>query len=310
VNSVAADRPADFDAYWAAVEAELAALPAALELEELPMRSTAEAVCYGVRLTSVGPYRLFAYLSIPLGEGPFPAIYFAPRYQSVVEVLPQGDAREKRGRFITFSLAARGQRNADRPYAAAFPGLLTDGIEDPQTYVFRGIVADSVRGLEVLLQTAAVDLDRVAIVGTNDVALLTAALLPRASLLVTDCELFYNARAAVRRTEAYPLEEINDLLRAAESRCRADLEESLFATIDLFDPIRFAPRVRARTLLWTDPAGEPHDAPDLQALASRLGGPVEVRARTGSRYLDGLYQEEWISSHFGFVEAIVPAAWK
>jgi cephalosporin-C deacetylase len=294
-----------FEAYWAAVREELAALPAAVEAQELPLRCTEEATCYGLRLTSLGPYRLFAYLSVPRGTGPFPAIFFAPGYQSVVEVLPQGQAREKRGRFITLSLAARGQRNADRPYAAAFPGLLTDGIEDPARYVFRGIVADSVRGLEVLLARPEVDAERVAVAGTSDVALLTAALLPRAALLLTDCDLFFAAREMVPRTTAYPLEEINDFLRA-----RPERRDAVFATLELFDPIRFAPRVRARTLLWAAPDGQPHDRRTLQPLADALAGPVELRTTAQSRYLDGRYQEEWINRAFGFGEAILPRAWK
>ena len=92
----------------------------------LPLRSTAFATLYGVRLTSLGPYRLFGYLSVPTGPGPFPAIYYAPKYQSVLEIIPQGTANLQRSRYVTFSLAARGQRNADSPYAAMFPGLLTE----------------------------------------------------------------------------------------------------------------------------------------------------------------------------------------
>src|SRR5262249_31325425 len=59
----------------------LGGLAAGAELEAMPIRSTAFATLYGVRLTSVGPYRLFGYLSVPAGAGPFPAIYYAPKYQ-------------------------------------------------------------------------------------------------------------------------------------------------------------------------------------------------------------------------------------
>jgi hypothetical protein len=42
----------------------------------LLLRSTEFATLYGVRLTSLGPYRLFGYLSLPAGPGPLPAIYY------------------------------------------------------------------------------------------------------------------------------------------------------------------------------------------------------------------------------------------
>jgi cephalosporin-C deacetylase len=110
--------------YWPQALAELSRCPARPEIEPLPLRSTPFATLYGVRLTSLGPYRLFGYLSIPKGTGPFPAIYYAPKYQSVLEIIPQGTANLQRSRYVTFSLAGRGQRNADSPHAAMFPGLL------------------------------------------------------------------------------------------------------------------------------------------------------------------------------------------
>ena len=36
--------------------------------------------------------RPLGYLSIPTGTGPFPAIYYPPKYQSVLEIIPQGTA--------------------------------------------------------------------------------------------------------------------------------------------------------------------------------------------------------------------------
>src|SRR6185503_9727355 len=135
-------RPGDFDQYWQQTLDALADYPACPEINVLPFRSTDFATLYSVRLTSLGPYRLFGYLSIPTGTGPFPAIYYVSKYQSVLEIIPQGTANLIRSRYMIFSLAGRGQRNADTPYAAMFPGLLTEGIDDAAAYIFRGIVAD------------------------------------------------------------------------------------------------------------------------------------------------------------------------
>ena len=131
------EKPGGFDSFWEDTLAELAALPAAPEVVELPLRSTDFATAYGVRLTSIGPYRIFGYLSIPNGDGPFPARYFLPRYGSVVDLVPQGTSNGQRRDYVIFSVAVRGQRLADQPYAASFPGLLTDGIADPSSYVYR-----------------------------------------------------------------------------------------------------------------------------------------------------------------------------
>lgn len=184
-------RPGDFDQYWQQTLDALAGYPACPEIDVLPLRSTDFATLYRVRLTSLGPYRVFGYLSIPTGAGPFPAIYYAPKYQSVLEIIPQGTANLQRSRYVTFTLAARGQRNADTPYAAMFPGLLTDVIDQAASYIFRGIVADSIRGLQFLLTRRELDPRRVVVVG-NDMALITAALQLGATHVVTTPALFYN----------------------------------------------------------------------------------------------------------------------
>ena len=196
-------RPADFDQYWQDTLDTLAGYPACPEIDALPLRTTDFATLYGVRLTSLGPYRVFGYLSIPAGRGPFPAIYYAPKYQSVLEIIPQGTANLQRSRYITFALAARGQRNADTPYAAMFPGLLTDGIDRATSYIFRGIVADSVRGLQFLLTRRELDPARVVVVG-NDMALITTALQPGATHVVTAPQLFHDTAELAPRLGRTP----------------------------------------------------------------------------------------------------------
>src|SRR2546425_6443505 len=213
-------RPGDFDQYWQQTLDDLAGYPARPELELLPLRSTTFATLFGVRLTSLGPYRLFGYLSIPTGAGPFPAIYYPPKYQSVLEIIPQGTANLQRSRYVTFALAGRGQRNADSPYAAMFPGLLTEGIDSATSYIFRGIVADSVRGLEFLLTRREVDAARVIVAG-NDLALITAALTAGATHVVASPALFYRTAELAPQTQAYPLAEINDYPRMYPARAEA-----------------------------------------------------------------------------------------
>ena len=55
--------------YWQHALDELSRCHARPEIEPLPLRSTAFATLYGVRLSSLGPYRLFGYLSIPKSAG-------------------------------------------------------------------------------------------------------------------------------------------------------------------------------------------------------------------------------------------------
>src|SRR6266446_4913182 len=65
---VMAQTPADFEQYWQQTLEALAGYAASPEIDVLRLRSTDFATLYGVRLTSLGPYRLFGYLSIPTGD--------------------------------------------------------------------------------------------------------------------------------------------------------------------------------------------------------------------------------------------------
>ena len=295
-----------FDEYWRETLDDLGRCPARAEIDAVPLRSTDFATLYGVRLTSVGPYRLFGYLSVPTGPGPFPAIYYAPKYQSVLEIIPQGTANLQRSRYVTFSLAGRGQRNADTPYAAMFPGLLTEGIDDAASYIFRGIAADAVRGLQFLLTRHDVDTARAVVVG-NDLALVAAALTPGATHVVTTPALFYKTAELAPRTQAYPLEEINDYLRSFPARAA-----SVRRTLAHFDLVDFAPRVTATTLVMAGAPGSLFDEPALETLRLALGGPVTVHASEQSSYKDGLYAERWMAAQCGIadVEAILPEHWR
>ncbi len=298
------NRPAGFDGYWQDVLDELALYPARVEVEAIPIRTNDSATMYGLRFTSLGSYRLFAYLSIPVGEGPFPAIYWVPGSGSVISPIPQGSASQLRSRFVAFSLAARGFRNADKPYAAAFPGLLTDGIEDPGAYRFRGIAADCVRGLEVLLSRHEVDASRVVVQG-GDLALLTAALGKGATHLVCKPSIFYRTLEAAKGTDGYPLGEIADHLRQSPGA-----ESAVASTLANFDLRWFAPRVTAETLIETAPPGGFSDRDGLSALLSAFQTPPHVYESQQSNYKDGMFVEHWVSDRFGFDAPILPEHWR
>ena len=304
MTTLSGAKPDDFDGFWQDTLAELAAVPPAPEVEAMPLRSTDFADAHGVRLTSIGPYRIYAYLSIPRGDGPFPVRYHLPRYGSVTDLVPQGASNGQRRQHITFAICVRGQRLADQPYAAAFPGMLTDGIADPAGYVYRGIIADCVRGAEYLAGRPDVDTSRIAAVG-NDLAFTTAALSPHVTHLVSAPTLLFATADLARRTGAYPLEEINDYLRLHPGR-----EEAVRHTLSYFDLRWFASGVRATTLLMAGADGSALDAASLDPLVRAIGGATDVHAAEHSGYRDGRHSEEWLSRQFGMAEPSLPPHWQ
>jgi cephalosporin-C deacetylase len=288
----------EFDAYWESVDADLARYDAAPELELLPLRCTDFARCYAVRLSSIGPYRIFGYYSMPVGDGPFPGLLITPRYGSVNNP-PHYDDRE---RYAVLVLMHRGQRLANQPFAAAYPGLLTLGIDDPHTYIYRSIVADCLRGAEFLLGRPEVDTTRIGIVG-DDLALLTVARRAQFNAARIDGLMFYRMLEACARSEEYPIEEINDYLRS-----RPEQRTAVAQSLAFFDPQYHAPRVRTATLLSVGDSqtvgGPEWLAPLLDALGSRAQ-PYQLTHEGGT---DHDWLEAWLANRLGV--APKPRLWQ
>ena len=215
-----------------------------------------------------------------------------------MEIIPQGDSNEKRKQFVVFSIAARGQRNSDRPYAASFPGMFVDGIENPESYIFRGIVADCCRAVDYVLTCSEVDPSRVCTLIGNDLPLLTAALHPSVTHLVATPGFLFDTLSRCGNTQEYPSEEINELLRRDP-----DQRESVARTMSYYDPLFFANGVRVPALLWGD-------SDSLAPLTEKMTGPTDVHPSEHSRYKDGVREASWISSQFGLDEVVLPAHWR
>lgn len=277
-------RPGDFDRYWNTVEGELGRLAAAPELEELPARCTKFSNIYAVRLTSIGPYRIFGYLSIPNGAGPFPGLLLTPRYGSVNH-LPHLDDRK---RYVVLVLMHRGQRLADQPFAASYPGLLTHGIESPNSYVYRGIVADCLRGAEFLASRTEVDTTRIGIMG-DDLALITASRRNNITAAYFSSLMFFRLMEARQYSESYPIEEINDYLRTYPEQIGAVARTLLY-----FDPILHASRVTATSLLSVG-SGERNGSSWLQPLMEQLGDHVQPYTMTHEGGTDHDEVDAWLA---------------
>lgn len=271
-----------FEDYWKGVDRELDAVAPAPDLQLMPLRSSDTFTTFALRLTSVGPYRIFGYYSIPKTEPPFPGLLLTPRYGSVNHIPDYYD----RERYAVLQLMHRGQRLADQPFAAAYPGLLTHGIENPETYIYRGIVADCLRGADFLLSRPEVDATRIGIQG-DDLAVIVLARRPAFTAAVISEMLLYRLLDSAAQSDAYPAEEINDFLRA-----QPGARTALARTLEYFDATRHAPAVRATTMLVGDEAW-------LQPLSDALGERAQRYTPTHRGAEDHDHLDAWLAGQLG-----------
>jgi cephalosporin-C deacetylase-like acetyl esterase len=282
-------RPDDLDAWWDALDAELATFPAAPESTISPLHSTDHSTTYVVKLTSIGSYRFEVFLSIPDGEGPFPAIFLAPGYGSVVTPPSYDD----RMRYVAMAVRYRGTRGADKPYAAKFPGMLTDGIDDPNAWIYRSILADTLRAFDYLCGLPMVDTSRVVVNG-NDIGLLVAARRDGVAALAVGASFFYRLTDVYPQSEAYPVEEINDYLREFPDR-----REAVNRTLAYVDPLHQASAVTADTLVVVNDAGSVGGPEWLEPLVQALGGAVEQYPMSHEGQTDYDAVERWLAQQQG-----------
>lgn len=287
--AVTSGRPDDLDEWWDKIDDELWATPANPEFTRQALQSTDFATVYKVRMTSINNYPIAAWLSIPTGEGPFPAVITTPGYGSVV-VPAHHDMRQ---RFVTMTIMSRGQRGADMPYAAAFPGHLTEGIASPDDYVFRGVMADMLRAYEVLGDTPEVDQHRIGIIGT-DLALLLATRRPGAEAVQVTGTFWYRLAELAASTEAYPYEEINDYLRTWP-----DERDAVGRTLSYLDPQHQANRVTANVQINRDQQSSAANDAWLAELASHLSGDVTYYDVTHEGQTDHDANDRWFSAQLG-----------
>jgi cephalosporin-C deacetylase-like acetyl esterase len=160
--------------------------------------------------------------------------------------------------------------------------------------------------LQFLLTRRELDAARVVVIG-NDMALITAALTGGASHVVAAPALFYKTAELAPKTQAYPLEEINDYLRMFPARA-----EAVRRTLAHYDLRAFAPRVTATTLLMVGAPGALLDGVALKPLVTALRGQVVIHDSEQSSYKDGLYAEQWTAAQCGItdVQSILPEHWR
>lgn len=128
-----------------------------------------------------------------------------------------------------------------------YPGFMTRGILDPQTYYYRRVFTDAVRAVEAALDHPLVDSSRVAIAGTSQgggITLAVAGLAPDLiSAVMPDVPFLCHYRRAMQLVDTMPYSEITHYLKVHRDRVGV-----VFRTLSYFDGINFAVRSRAPAL--------------------------------------------------------------
>ena len=240
----------DIDVFWEDLDRRLASVPLELSLDQDAYYSQPEWTVYRMGYNSLGGYRLFAWLSVPkqARESPAPAVVRMPDYASVHDIIYTPLRRQA----IVMNATHRGQRNSDEFIQAQYPGLLTENIGVPDSYLMRLVFGDALRAVEAVLGLPAMEsheanLGPLAVTGSGlggSLALAAAARRPVINAVTADTPLALGNSLALEGSPAYPLAEFEDYLRLNPGDLAA-----VQASTSPLDPVKTAPAVGQPVLL-------------------------------------------------------------
>jgi cephalosporin-C deacetylase len=242
--------PPDFDTFWASTLAETRAFP--LEVSVTPVDSGLRTVdVFDVTFPGYGGHPVKAWLRLPVGVAePLPAVVEFVGYGG-----GRGHAVEKlfwaSAGFAHFQMDTRGQGSSWSPgetpdpegSAPSGPGLMTRGIENPETYYYRRLMTDAVRAVEAVRSLPAVDPARVSVLGFSQgggLALAVAGLETGLHAVFPFVPFLCDFPRAIMITDNDPYREIGRYLAVHRGKAAA-----VRNTLAYFDGVNFAKRATA-----------------------------------------------------------------
>jgi cephalosporin-C deacetylase len=157
----------------------------------------------------------------------------------------------------------------------SYPGFMTRGIQDKDTYFYRRVYTDAVQAVRAVRGAGFVDPSRIAVLGASQgggIALAVAGLVPDLAAVHLQAPFLCDMRRATLITNAEPYAEIGGYLSAH----RTSVDE-LFATLGYFDGIGFARRATAPAWFSTGLMDDVCPPSTVFGAFHSYGGPKQIQ---------------------------------
>ena len=157
--------------------------------------------------------------------------------------------------FITFNLNVRGNGNSQDVVNLSTEDYIYTGIESKDTYIYKGVYMDCLRGADFLFSHPELGLDtsKIYVEGSSQggaLAVVTAAMDKRIKLLALQVPLYSDFRLDKEVGLKYDVPEfpVKSFTRYIINNYNASWEK-IFATMDYYDPQNFAPMVKCPVIM-------------------------------------------------------------
>jgi cephalosporin-C deacetylase len=286
--------PPDFDDFWAHTLAEACSFPLAARFS--PVDSGLKLIeAFDVTFNGYGAQPVKGWLLLPR-QHPYPL-------PCVVEYIGYGGGRGHPLDWLLWSSAGyahlvmdtRGQgsawRTGDTPDLEPegsnpqYPGFMTRGVLNPQTYYYRRVFTDAVRAVEAARSHPAVDAERIAVTGGSQgggISLAVAGLVPGLSACLPDVPFLCHYRRATELVDTAPYNEI-----ARFCQRHRDKIETVFDTLSYFDGVNFAARAAMPALFSTGLMDDTCPPSTVFAAYNHYAGPKEIKVWSYNQHEGG-----------------------
>ena len=244
----------DFDSFWSITLAESRALatPPVLQLAETPL---SEVEVFDVTFSGYGGDPVKGWFMLPRsGMTKLPTVIEYNGYGGG-RGLPHERLAWVAAGYAYFFMDTRGQGSAwgsggDTPdphgHGSAFPGSMTRGIENAESYYYRRVFTDAVLAVDAVRGLDRVDETRITVCGGSQgggIAIAVAGLRDDLFAAMPEVPFLQNFERAIGFTNANPYGEVVSYLAV-----HRDAKEQVFRTLSYFDGVSFAKRATAPSL--------------------------------------------------------------
>jgi cephalosporin-C deacetylase len=235
-------RPQDFQEFWQRVLDETGGEDPSYRIRFVPRLSRREVNVWVVQYQSLAGKTIHGWYVSPTAARRHPALLYLSGYGAKPISPPVALAR--RG-WAVLAIDVRGNL-VDRVRPRPFEDYCREGIESPDTFVYREIVAHALNALGFLRSRTEVDPRAIAVVGVSEgggLGVILGALSPDVAAVAADAPMLVDFPLSVRAA-SWPYTEIaRHLQRTPASRAE------VVRTLSYFDVVNFAPDVRCPVLL-------------------------------------------------------------
>jgi cephalosporin-C deacetylase len=239
----APNRPRDFDQFWNGTKEHLAARALAAELKPDPEHSDAAVTCFKASYSSLRGATVHARYCRPAADGIYPAVLINPEYGQGAIAPPIEAAKAG---FAALAYQARGF-DVDLPvYPLESTWYVLTGFDEPETYVFRDVVANALRGVDFLVSRPEADAKRIGVMGADQgggVSLLVAGLDKRVAAAAADFPFLADWPDSLSARKP-PYSDVREYVAAHK-----DAADKLMKTLRFFDAANVADRIEVPVLV-------------------------------------------------------------